>query len=135
MSCDGCSSSDAPVKKAGTKIGMPDAKKGELSMTEEAAKYVAELLKKDSKPSSWGLKIEVVPGGCAGYKYFMAFQEKAEDDEKTFNFHGVNLFLSPDSIELLGPSTIEYIATLEASGLRVNNPNAVSTCACGKSFG
>lgn len=137
MSCDGCPSNQTvmSVKKGDADAaGAQAQQKGSLSMTKEAAKYIDELLLKEKK-AGWGLKIEVVEGGCAGYRYYMAFQEKPEDNEKAYEFHGVKLFLSPESIEMLGPSVIEYIATLEASGLRVNNPNATRTCGCGKSFG
>ncbi len=109
-------------------------KTGSLSVTKEAAHFVRDLLKKEEK-ESWGLKIEVVPGGCAGYKYFMGFQEKPEADEETFEFHGTKLYLSPASYELIQGSTIEYMNSLEATGLKVNNPNATRTCNCGKSFG
>lgn len=105
-----------------------------LKMTEEAAHFVADLLKKDGK-EGWGLKIEVVPGGCAGYKYFMAFQKGPEGNEKALEFHGVKLFLSLMSSSMLKGSTIEYVQSLEATGLKVNNPNATRACGCGKSFG
>ena len=110
-------------------------KKGEtLTMTPQAADFVKELLKKDKK-ESWGLKIEVIPGGCAGFKYFMELQEKPDKSEKEFAFHGVRVFLSLMSIGFIKGSTIEFVQSLEATGLNVNNPNATRGCACGKSFG
>lgn len=125
--CDG----DGSVNQ----LEQKPAKKGEsLVMTKEASHYVRDLLKKEGK-EAWGLKIEVIPGGCAGYKYFMAFQEKPEADEKTLEFHGVKIFMSLMSVGLIKGSTIEYTSSLEASGLKVNNPNATRTCDCGKSFG
>jgi iron-sulfur cluster assembly accessory protein len=105
-----------------------------LSVTKEAAEYVTALLKKDGKPE-WGLKIEVMPGGCAGFKYFMAFQEKPAADEKAFEFYGVKFFLSLMSLGLIKGSTVEFVQSLEATGLKVNNPNITRTCGCGKSFG
>ena len=102
-------------------------------MTKEAATFVKDLLKKDGK-EAWGLKIEVLPGGCAGYKYFMGFQEKAASDEKAFEFHGVKLFLTDECLAMIHGSTIEFTSTLEATGLKVNNPNATCACGCSKSF-
>lgn len=114
----------------------PEAPKSKetLAMTEEAAGYIKDLLKREGKPA-WGLKIDVVPGGCAGFKYFMAFQEKAGPDEKTLEFHGVKLFLNLMSLGFIKGSNIEYVASLEATGLKINNPNMTRTCGCGKSFG
>jgi len=105
-----------------------------LAMTHEAADFVKEVLKKDKK-EGWGLRIEVVPGGCAGYKYFMDFQENAEKGDKTFEFHGVKIYLDLMSSAMLKGSTIEFVSSLEATGLKINNPNATRGCGCGKSFG
>jgi len=128
--CGGCPDDGAVTKSKSIK----KAKGKALEMTKDAAEFVKKLLKKDDK-AGWGLKVEVVPGGCAGYKYFMGFQEKAVSDEKTFEFHGVKLFLSDESFEMLHGSTIEFTRTLAATGLKVNNPNATRACGCGKSFG
>lgn len=103
-------------------------------MTHEAAQYVSQLLKKDGK-EAWGLKIEVMPGGCAGFKYFMDFQEKPDAGDKTFEFHGVKVFLSLMSVGFIKGSEIEFMQSLEATGLKINNPNMTRTCGCGKSFG
>lgn len=104
-----------------------------LTVTHEAAKYALELMKKDNK-EGWGLKVEVAPGGCAGYKYFMAFQEKAEPEDRTYEFHGLKVFLNLMSVGFIKGSSIEYVSSLEASGLKINNPNATRACGCGKSF-
>mgnify|MGYP001590622261 CR=1 FL=1 len=127
MSCCGDGGAVTPINTKPVK-----AKNG-LQMTKEASDYVKSLLKKEGQ-ESWGLKIEVAPGGCAGYKYFMGFQEKAADGEKTFDVHGQKIFLSDESLGLIDGSTIEFISSLEATGLKVNNPNATRACACGKSF-
>lgn len=113
----------------------PSPKKTDsLNMTHDAATYVSGLLKKEGK-ENWGLKIEVIPGGCAGFKYFMSFQEKPAKEEKVFEFHGVKIFMSLMSCGMLKGSTIEFVSSLEATGLKVNNPNMTRTCGCGKSFG
>lgn len=118
-----------------TSIDPPKSKSTEtFSVTHEAADYIATLLKKEGK-ENWGLKIEVIPGGCAGFKYFMAFQEKPAADEKVFEFHGAKIFLSLMSLGLIKGSTVEFVQSLEATGLKVNNPNMTRTCGCGKSFG
>ena len=111
------------------------AKKTEtLTMTHEAGEYVLQLLKHEKK-EGWGLKIEVMPGGCAGFKYFMAFQEAPEAGDKTFEFHGVKIFLSLMSVGFIKGSNIEFVQSLEATGLKINNPNMTRECGCGKSFG
>lgn len=127
MSC--CSDGQVtPVTPQKTAQNAPS-----LSMTLAAADFVRELLVKEGK-SSHGLRIDVMPGGCAGYKYFMDFAEKPEDGDKVFDFHGVKVFMPLMSLGLIKGSTIEYVSSLEATGLRVNNPNMTRACGCGKSF-
>lgn len=126
-----CCEGDGEVTTVTPKASKTD---GSLDVTPEAASYIAQLLKKDGK-ENWGLKIEVAPGGCAGFKYSMSFQEKAAADEKVFEFHGVKVFMSLMSFSMLKGSTVEFVNSLEATGLKVNNPNMTRTCGCGKSFG
>lgn len=128
-----CCSGDGSVTEI-TPPSKTEKSAENLTMTTEAAHFVRDLLKKDGK-EGWGLKVEVVPGGCAGLKYFMALQEKTEQGEKAFEFHGVKVFLSLMSLGLIKGSSIEYVQSLEATGLKINNPNMTRSCACGKSFG
>ena len=130
--CGGCPSAGERSVEEIKKKAV--AKGGGLVMSKEAADYIQKLLEKDKK-SSWGLKLEVVPGGCAGYKYYMAFQEKPFGEDLEKEFHGVKLFITKESLEELAGSTIGYVQTLEASGLKIDNPNATRACGCGKSFG
>ncbi len=40
----------------------------------------------------------------------------------------------PGSADLLTGTTIDYLDGLDDSGFAFDNPNAKSTCGCGKSF-
>lgn len=126
-----CCAGDGTV----TNITSPTSPKNEpLTMTKEAAVFVLDLMKKENK-EGWGLKIEVAPGGCAGYKYFMSLKEKPETEDKILEFHGIKVFLDLMSFGLIKGSSIEYVSSLESTGLKINNPNMTRTCGCGKSFG
>ena len=126
--CDG-DGDVAQVKPEKSPRGAPA-----LNVTKEAAVFIADILKKEGK-EGWGLKIDVIPGGCAGFKYLMDFQQKAEQGDKEFEFFGIKIFLSLMSLGLIKGSTVEYVTSLEATGLKVNNPNITRACGCGKSFG
>lgn len=126
-----CCSGDGTVAQ----INPAPAQKNEsLTMTKEAAAFVADLMKKERK-EGWGLRIEVAPGGCAGYKYFMSFKEKPQLDDKTLEFHGIKIFLDLMSFSLIKGSAIEFVSALEGTGIKINNPNMTRACGCGKSFG
>lgn len=131
MSCGGCSANGGNVQEITEKV-QPKGEK--IVVTDSAVKFIHGVMEKQQK-HGWGLRLEVIPGGCAGYKYFMGFQEKAANGDISLAINGVKLILDKDSLELLRGSEIDFVESLEASGLKINNPNATRACGCGKSFG
>ena len=101
-------------------------------MTKEAADFVRQLCEGQDKKDH-GLKIEVVPGGCAGFQYYMDFQKDAGEGEKTFEFHEVKLFINDESLDFISGSSIEFVQSLDQTGIKINNPNVSRACNCGKS--
>lgn len=127
----GCCKDDK--KKVSEITPMKGAPAGnDLLMSKEAAEFVIQLCEKQNKKGH-GLKIEVVPGGCAGFQYYMDFQENGDEGDHTFEFHGVQLFINPESLEFIKGSSIEFVQSLEQTGLKINNPNITRQCNCGKS--
>jgi iron-sulfur cluster assembly accessory protein len=49
--------------------------------------------------------------------------------------NGVKVFIDMKSHDLLAGTTIDFVVALEGSGFTFENPNATSSCSCGKSFG
>jgi iron-sulfur cluster assembly accessory protein len=84
--------------------------------------------------SGHGLRVAVVGGGCSGYSYALDFEEESEDEDLALDFEGLSVFVDPHSAELLGPTEIDYVETLQKKGFVFNNPNATRTCGCGSSF-
>jgi iron-sulfur cluster assembly accessory protein len=130
-SCSGCPSDQSKVQDIAEE-DRPAKKKG-ITVTKSAAKFISDISSKQGK-KGWGLRLEVIPGGCAGYKYFMGFQEKAAKEDQEMKMSGIKLIVDEESLELLDGSEIDYTDSLEASGLKINNPNATRGCGCGKSF-
>lgn len=81
-----------------------------------------------------GLRVAVVGGGCSGYSYALDFEEECEDEDLALDFEGLQVFVDPHSAQLLGPTEIDYVETLQKKGFVFNNPNATRTCGCGSSF-
>jgi len=104
-----------------------------MTITPKAAGKIQELLAKGNK-SEWGLRIQVVTGGCAGKEYKFAFEEAAKDGDEIIIEHGIKVFVDKDSGYYLKGSLVDFIETLQESGFRVSNPNASGGCGCGKSF-
>lgn|SRR3989344_2827904 len=107
-----------------------DSDKASVSLTEAAAKKMKEL-GIESKPGQ-GLRFGVRPGGCAGYSYTMEFDAPKYGDV-TAEDRGIKIFMDRKEAGKVDGSTIDYLETLQASGFKVNNPNAKATCGCGKS--
>ena len=104
-----------------------------LTITQAAATQINELLQAQRK-SGQGIRIEVLHGGCAGYMYNMDFDEKENENDVVIEDKGVRLFVDKKSMDMLKGTEIDYVETLNEAGFKINNPNAKSTCGCGKSY-
>ena len=81
-----------------------------------------------------GLRLEVQSRGCAGLQYEMGLVEQAKPEDFTCESRGVKILIDPASAALISGTTIDFIENLEGAGFSFNNPQAKSTCGCGKSF-
>lgn len=79
------------------------------------------------------LRLFVKAGGCSGLEYGMGFSEPSEKDSVLENA-GVTFVIDPKSLERLDGSEIHFDDGLNGKGFEIRNPNAQSTCGCGKSF-
>ncbi len=79
------------------------------------------------------LRLFVDEGGCSGRQYGMSFDERKADDAE-FASEGVEILVDPKSLALLDGSTVDFDDGLQGKGFEIKNPNAHSTCGCGKSF-
>ncbi|MGI8773952.1 MAG: HesB/IscA family protein [Actinomycetota bacterium] len=111
-----------------------------FSITESGAAKVAELLSRELEASpeehegkSYALRVAVQPGGCAGLRYALYFDDRKLDDDKVETVHGVEIRVDKMSAPYLSGAEIDYVDSLAQSGFTVNNPNAKGTCACGDS--
>ena len=103
-----------------------------VSLTEEAARHVAEIIGQPN-PENKGLRIYIETGGCSGMSYAMEIAGRKPGDE-AFSYHGVQLFVEERGLVYLAGSVIDYKDGLTGAGFRITNPNAKQTCGCGKSF-
>ena len=81
------------------------------------------------------IRIGVMGGGCSGYQHFMSPDTEAPAPmDKVIELEGVTVHIDPVSYMYLKGCTLDYSSTLQSSGFVFNNPNAKTTCGCGKSF-
>lgn len=79
------------------------------------------------------LRVLIETGGCSGFQYGMSFDEAKADDTR-FESEGVQIVIDPTSLAYMNGSTIDFDDGLQGKGFEIKNPNAQSTCGCGKSF-
>ncbi len=82
-----------------------------------------------------GLRIMVEAGGCAGLKYMMGLVNEANPNDHVFERDGVKVFVEESSLAHLDGTKVDFVIGLEGSGFTFDNPQAKSSCSCGKSFG
>jgi iron-sulfur cluster assembly protein/iron-sulfur cluster insertion protein len=79
------------------------------------------------------LRLFIETGGCSGLQYGMSF-DQAKPDDATFDSEGVAIVVDPKSLVQLDGTTVDFDDGLHGKGFEIKNPNAHSTCGCGKSF-
>lgn len=127
-----------------------------ITLTNNAATQIRNLHTENAN-SEEHLRIIVGAGGCSGFEYGMAFDKiKAEDhilEKIEVKGHGLlfgelkdegsapktdvgefKLLIDDTSFQYMRGSTIDFDGGLSGKGFEIRNPNATSTCGCGRSF-
>ena len=104
----------------------------EVILTENAAKRVAWIAERQSKPAI--LRLAVDGGGCAGFTYKFELAEAPDAEDAVVEVEGVKLIVDPLSLELVQGSAVDFVEDLGGAAFKVTNPNAQSGCGCGSSF-
>lgn len=104
-----------------------------LNVTSAAAAMIKTLLEQRQIPDHV-LRVFVSGGGCSGMQYGMAFEQAPGEHDHIVATDDVRLVVDPTSFMYLEGATIDFVDSLMGGGFRIDNPNTVSSCGCGKSF-
>lgn len=102
-------------------------------LTDAAAAKAKALLEQEGR-EDLALRIAVQPGGCAGLRYQLFFDDREIDGDKVDVVGGVRLVVDKMSVPYLTGARIDFQDTIESQGFTIDNPNAAGSCACGDSF-
>lgn len=105
-----------------------------IHLTESAANAVRSAIAGAPQPVD-GLRIMIEAGGCAGFKYVLGLVPQPEPGDLVVEDRGIKVFVEPASAPQLNGTMIDFVVSLDGSGFTFNNPQAKSSCGCGKSFG
>lgn len=102
-------------------------------LTEAAAAKAKSLLEQEGR-DDLSLRIAVQPGGCAGLRYQLYFDDRSLDGDATDEVGGVRMVVDKMSVPYRAGARIDFADTIESQGFTIDNPNAGGACACGDSF-
>ena len=105
----------------------------ELVITATAADKVQGFIKDHGESQDTGLRVAVLPGGCSGFQYGLAFDESRDGDE-TLEMEGFSILVDKWSKPYLDDVTVDFVDSLTGAGFKFENPNSTGSCGCGSSF-
>lgn len=103
-----------------------------INLTKRAAEKFKEILEEEGK-ADWALRFGDKAAGCSGFEYILDFSKQAKEDDQVFHSHGVDIHVNKGAVSRLMGSEIDYVEGLNNAGFKISNPNAKSSCGCGKS--
>jgi iron-sulfur cluster assembly protein len=105
-----------------------------ITLTDIGAEKVRGFLSgQGAEVTAAGLRVAVRGGGCSGFQYVLAFDERRDGDE-VYEDKGITLLVDRESLPYVSGSTIDFVDELQGAGFKVENPNVVAACGCGSSF-
>jgi iron-sulfur cluster assembly accessory protein len=102
-------------------------------LSEAAASKAKALLDQEGR-DDMHLRIAVQPGGCAGLRYQLFFDDRTLDGDLFRDFGGLKVAVDRMSAPYVQGATIDFVDSIEKQGFTIDNPNAGGSCACGDSF-
>jgi len=106
----------------------------QLSVSETASKKLKELIAKNGTLEDTYLRVYVAGGGCSGFRYGMALDNKVHEGDEVLQDGGIKVVVDPTSREFVDGSSVDYVESVQGSGFSITNPNNVASCGCGQSF-
>jgi len=103
-----------------------------ITLTERAAKKIQALASK--KGLAPVLRVKVGSGGCSGMSYEFVVADDVTAADIVHEAFGAKAVVDPKADFFIGGSQVDYEESLMKSGFTVKNPQATSSCSCGKSF-
>ncbi len=103
-----------------------------ITLTPRAALQVRSMQTDLGDPQK-KLRVFVEDGGCSGFQYGMSF-DVTKDGDQEFVSEGVPVLIDATSLVYLSGCNVDFDDGLQGKGFEIRNPNAQSTCGCGKSF-
>ena len=113
--------------------GEIKARPAPLALTEAAARRIRRIVELEGRPGL-RLRVSVSGGGCSGFRYDFALDDKGEAGDVEVARDGATVVVDPMSLMYVLGAELDFVEDLSGSYFRMRNPNAASSCGCGSSF-
>ncbi len=105
-----------------------------ITITDRAVAKAKQLLAKAGKPDA-ALRVKVLSGGCSGMEYKLEPDTDApKSSDNVVEQQGLRVYLDSKGLLYMAGTELDYVTSLQSSGFKFKNPNAVAECSCGQSF-
>jgi iron-sulfur cluster assembly protein len=105
-----------------------------ISLTPLAAEKIKQLMGEEPDGDTLVLRLAIQGGGCSGFQYGLGFDSGSAEGDLEMELEGVRVVVDPFSAPYLRGCTVDFLNTIQESGFKIENPNAVASCGCGHSF-
>lgn len=105
-----------------------------ITVSPAASEKIQDLLSEENNPKLC-LRVFVQGGGCSGFSYGFTFDDNQQEDDVEVALGRWKILVDSMSLQYLQGAEIDYKDELMSSEFTIKNPNAVTTCGCGSSFG
>eukprot|EP01041_Mallomonas_annulata_P000911 gene911-1767_t len=108
-----------------------------IKITPSAMDHLMSLKTKQNNGKELLLRMGVRAGGCSGMSYIMDVIDESQvtEDDHIETYQGIRCAVDPKSLLFLYGLQLDYSHELIGGGFKFSNPNAETSCGCGKSFG
>lgn len=108
-----------------------------VRLTESARMRISEMM--SGLGDAAALRVEVVPGGCSGFSYRMFFDSDVDESagDILYKEGPVRVVVDRETARRVAGTVVDYLESEDLLGqgrFRIENPQALRTCGCGRSF-
>ena len=104
-----------------------------ITVSRLAADYISQTLDAPANAGKF-IRIRVNKGGCAGYEYDLALDNRLAEDDHVHPYGQYRIVFDTYTGALIEGSQLDFNENLIGRGFLLRNPNAEVTCGCGTSF-
>jgi iron-sulfur cluster assembly accessory protein len=104
-------------------------------VTEKASEKIRDLMEKENKKEGSALRVVAEPGGCAGVKFQLVFDDTVTDHDVKQDQNGLPVVYEKGMEAFVKSLEIDYVEGLDQTGFVMKNADAKNSCGCGKSHG